>query len=492
MAPAHPAYADPKIFNRWRPKIHVIASQGWMNDPCAPLYDSTTGTYHIAFQWNPDACEWGNISWGAAFSTDLVNWKVSTVKSIAPSANTDMCGVFTGASSPVNIPRGGEGSQDYITCFYTSAQAANIHYTKPYKKGSEALHAATSINGGLTWQRHPENPILPGAPEHLAVTGWRDPYVFRWPRLDITRNLRPGSSLYGIISGGIRSASPTIFLYTINEIDPSQWKFLGTLLEPGLNFSPTVLGGDFGVNWEVANIVTLQDQDREEFDVLIVGVEGCRVANDRDSRSVGTRASRAGRSQRWLCGNTCQSSTGLVTSMVHRFSGVLDWGALYAANSFYDPISNRQVVFGWILEDDLNDELRQTQGWAGFLSLPRSLSMQAIERVEASCIYALEKLPGFTYRNDGHGLLKVSTICCEPHPQVQTLRGKETFTHDSLVLMSSLDSHPVSSTRLKLPGMASLELNSSFSFDKGYHALGIDIWHSPGKKHWHKLMAAPG
>ncbi|OBW63738.1 MAG: Uncharacterized protein AUREO_061960 [Aureobasidium pullulans] len=368
--------SDHGIFGKWRPRMHLIAPRGWLNDPCAPLYDASTGKYHIGFQWNPDGWEWGNIAWGAAISEDLINWKVSETPSIAPSATEDKAGVFTGAVSPINLPR--EGSQDHLTCFYTSAQGSNIHYSHLYEKGSEQLHAATSVDGGISWQRCPQNPILPGPPSHLSVTGWRDPYIFRWPRLDSTRGLTSGSSLYGIISGGIRDTSPTIFLYTIDEADPTKWSFLSTLVEPGRNFSPTVFGGDFGVNWEVANIVTLEDQDRKEFDILIVGVEGCKIADE--TALAGPvplpRAARSGRSQRWLCGNLQEPSGNGQSNMNHRFSGVLDWGMFYAANSFHDPVSNQQVVHGWVLEEDLSDELREAQGWSGFISLPRSLSLQ--------------------------------------------------------------------------------------------------------------------
>lgn len=35
------------LFTRWRPHSHVMAPAGWMNDPCAPMYDSTRDEYHI-------------------------------------------------------------------------------------------------------------------------------------------------------------------------------------------------------------------------------------------------------------------------------------------------------------------------------------------------------------------------------------------------------------------------------------------------------------
>ncbi|CAD0040339.1 unnamed protein product [Aureobasidium pullulans] len=395
-------------FGRWRPRMHLIAPRGWLNDPCAPVYNASTGKYHLGFQWNPDGWDWGNIAWGAAISADLINWEVSETPSIAPSATEDKAGVFT---------------------------------------------------------------------------GWRDPYIFRWPRLDRTRGSAPGSNLYGIISGGIRNTSPTIFLYTINEADPTKWTFLSTLLEPGLNFSPTILGGDFGANWEVANIITLEDQDRREFDILVVGVEGCKVEDETALAGPAPvpRAARSGRSQRWLCGVLQESSGNKTARMEHNFSGILDWGVFYAANSFYDPVSNQRVVHGWILEEDLGDELREAQGWSGFISLPRSLSMQTIKHVDATCTDVLEKVPGFTYSSDENGIFEVSTICCQPHSQLQTLRRGEPLSLNSMVALHGLDAMDSPRADLQIPGLPSWELDMSLSSDVDVQTFGIDIFHSPAK-----------
>ncbi|KAI4845802.1 Arabinanase/levansucrase/invertase [Aureobasidium sp. EXF-8845] len=486
--------AQKEAFNKWRPHVHLIAPRGWLNDPCALGYDTIRGQYHIGFQWNPHGWDWGNISWGAATSKDLVHWKVSEIPSIAPSATEDHAGVFTGAMTSAKLPR--EGSEDHLSCFYTSAQGSGIHYTKPYNRGSEVLHAATSIDGGLSWQRHPANPILPGPPEHLSVTGWRDPYTFQNPSFDIARGLPPGSTLYGIISGGIRDVSPTIFLYAIDEADPTEWTFLSTLLEPGLNASPTALGGDLGINWEVANVISLLDEDSgEEHTILVVGVEGCKVAINTSTPI--PRVARSARSQRWISGTplptpaSSSSSTDSSIKLSHNFTGILDWGLFYAANSFYDPINKQRVVFGWILEEDLSTELRAVQGWSGFISLPRTLAMQTIHRVDASCKDILDTVPGFTYSDDGEGGLKVTTICCRPAPQLRTLRCGDAMTLGSLACFSSLETEGVDTEMaLQLPGLPSVELDAVFTFTK-HVDLGIDIFHTSDHKSYTRILFSP-
>ena len=47
------ALGNNTLFNRWRPQFHVLAPAGWMNDPCGAMYDPTTKTYHIMYQWHP-------------------------------------------------------------------------------------------------------------------------------------------------------------------------------------------------------------------------------------------------------------------------------------------------------------------------------------------------------------------------------------------------------------------------------------------------------
>lgn len=46
------------LFTRWRPYSHVNAPAGWLNDPCAPMYDPTRDEYHIFYQFNPNHINW--------------------------------------------------------------------------------------------------------------------------------------------------------------------------------------------------------------------------------------------------------------------------------------------------------------------------------------------------------------------------------------------------------------------------------------------------
>lgn len=58
---------------QYRPLIHFTPAKNWMNDPNGMVY--MDGVYHLFYQYNPQANDWGNLSWGHATSTDLIRWE---------------------------------------------------------------------------------------------------------------------------------------------------------------------------------------------------------------------------------------------------------------------------------------------------------------------------------------------------------------------------------------------------------------------------------
>ncbi|KAK2043083.1 Arabinanase/levansucrase/invertase [Colletotrichum somersetense] len=174
------------------PVYHLKPPRGWMNDPCAPGYDATTGTYHLFYQWNPEKCDWGNITWEHVTSRDGIHWKHNGSKPVLePSQPYDQRGVFTGCFNPT-----GPGIQPgQLTVFYTSACHLPIHWSLPNTRNSEGPSMATSRDAGRTWVKSEQNPILIGEPDDATVTGWRDPYVAEWPALDEAREAQKGKGL---------------------------------------------------------------------------------------------------------------------------------------------------------------------------------------------------------------------------------------------------------------------------------------------------------
>ncbi|KEF56363.1 uncharacterized protein A1O9_07944 [Exophiala aquamarina CBS 119918] len=404
-------------FRQWRPQYHILAPGGWMNDPCAPGYDARRGLYHVNFQWNPKGNSWGNISWGSAQSPDLVQWTVSQTPSITPTAALDICGVFTGCSLPKNnITHSMTASDSKLTAFYTSAQKLPISYRKPYTRGSEQLAVAMSPDNGRTWERLSSNNILTEPPAGYDITSWRDPFVNTWEGLDML--LDDGKHwLYGTLSGGLRGQTPTIFLYRIDPINTTQWEFLCPLIEITLNFSPSQWSGDFGVNWEVSNFLTLRGEDGTQYEVLITSAEG--TLED----FTGAELSKDHR-QMWMCG-TLQKTRAGQPEMRYRYGGTLDHGSFYAANGFWDPRSKHFVTMGWIFEEDLPQPLIERQGWSGCLSIPRIVILKTWKGVIGTLRSELSALTCFEDTLEEDGTHTMRTVSAVPDPYLKSLRGSK-------------------------------------------------------------------
>lgn len=469
-------------FSRWRPSYHLMAPYGWMNDPCAPGYDPSTKTYHVAFQWNPKGNDWGNIAWGHATSRDMVSWKVSPTPCLMPDTRYDRCGVFTGCYRPTDVYGEVNGTLSYV---YTSVNQLPIHYTLPYTQGCESLSLATSSDGGQTWDKHLANPILPTSPVGVEVTGWRDPFVAPWPSLSKALDLPSQEYLYGCLSGGIVGKTPTLFLYSIKATNLSQWAYLGPLLDVGLNQRKSRWSGDLGVNFEAASFMTLEDDDERSIDVLIMGAEGCKPKSKlRDLREEFETPDRIDRSQVWLAGKLDPSFQGdeSVPKMRPEFGGIVDHGCFYAAATFWDPLEEVRIIWGWITEEDLPDRLRFLQNWSGLLSLPRVIRIQTIRRVLRARSSGLDSITSLLAEPDEHGTFSITTL--ESLPDSRLKRYRE-FSQMRNLSRSELSPSPLDLfcpyTYLSAT-TSQWELECEFTVNTHCKAIGIIIGHSAGKK----------
>ncbi|RAL07748.1 glycoside hydrolase family 32 protein [Aspergillus homomorphus CBS 101889] len=380
---------------QWRPSYHITAPHGWLNDPCGLLYDPSTGLYHLSYQWNPKGNDWGNISWAHCVSSDLLTWKQDTEPCLAPSAEYDRCGVFTGCRRNGAI----DGEPGTLTTVYTSVKSLPIHYTLPYVFGSESLSLATSKDGGTTWQRIDCNPILPGPPKHLQVTGWRDPFITQWSAILKQPGAIPSSNLCGFISGGIAGETPTVFVYSINPQNLREWIYVGLLVRIEPRSQPSQWSGDMGVNWEVANFVSLTDDTNRTHDFVIMGAEGTSTR--------GKPRRRAARAQLWMsidvCSNTKTQDQALAT---------------------------------------LPDNMRHEQGWSGVLSIPRVVNMITLHCVMRARCSELIDITSIKLEVDPRGTYTVRTLGIRPDPRVEKLRSKAHRSFLADISLQGAGDHP--------------------------------------------------
>ncbi|KAJ5658028.1 Glycoside hydrolase family 32 [Penicillium longicatenatum] len=466
-----------------KPSYHLAAPNGWMNDPCGLGYDPATGLYHAFFQWNPFGNDWGNMSWGHATSTNLVSWDTFPTPALTPSAKYDQYGVFTGCFQATNI----HGEPGALTVLYTSVSHLPIHHTLPYTTGCESLSLAISANGGKTWERQDCNPILPGPPENISVTGWRDPFLTTWTRGHASGS-DSRSDLHGFISGGVKGQCPAVFVYTVQPDDLRQWKYIGSLVNVGLNFRPSRWSGDFGVNWEVANLTTLTN-DGQSRDFVIMGVEGCLRPEITCQNAGEARHRRDPRGLMWMSVKSLANANASDALTSYNFAGFFDHGCLYAANSFWDPETSQRIVYGWVTEDDLPDSLRHRQGWSGVTSLPRVTTLMTIHNVTKARCSLLESITSIDLVKSSGSGFTIHTLGISPDSRLSRLRQKAKTGH---LAKSSLTARVASAPATFLPlSTNKWELQASFSVGQSCERVGVEIAHSADFKSCTRLSWDP-
>lgn len=155
----------------YRPGYHYTPAKNWVNDPNGMVYYN--GTYHLFYQHNPESKDWGNMSWGHATSTDLMNWEEQPL-AIPQTFNDDgesIEDIFSGSvvvdkNNTAGFAKEGETA---LIAIYTSA------YTDKHPKhaGKQAQSIAYSVDDGQTWTKYEGNPV-----SDRDSANYRDPKVF--------------------------------------------------------------------------------------------------------------------------------------------------------------------------------------------------------------------------------------------------------------------------------------------------------------------------
>lgn len=202
---------------------------------------------------------------------------------------------------------------------------------------------ATSSDGLLTWVKHPANPVIAAPPEGTQVTGFRDPCVWR-----------EGDDWFMALGSGFQDVGGAVLLY--RSADLVAWEYLGPLC--------TGDKAEMGHIWECPNFFPLGDKH-----VLIISPVPLKKA----TYFVGDYHDR----------RFAPASGGDVDAGGH----------LYAPQVFED-MRGRRILIGWLWEGRSKNAQKEA-GWAGVMSLPRVLSLNA-----------------------------GGSLCSAPAPALQTLRGE--------------------------------------------------------------------
>ena len=143
----------------YRPTYHASIMSGWSNDPNGTIFYN--GKAHLFFQHYPYKPEWGTMHWGHFVTDDFIKWQALPLV-LEPDQDYEViCGCCSGST----IEKDGD-----LWLMYTAAQPER-----------QRQCMAISKDGGIHFEKNPDNPILTSGMLDLEVTetDCRDPRMFR-------------------------------------------------------------------------------------------------------------------------------------------------------------------------------------------------------------------------------------------------------------------------------------------------------------------------
>jgi fructan beta-fructosidase len=323
------------VSEAFRPAIHYACKNTWLNDPNGLIFHD--GIYHLYYQNNPFGNVWGNMSWGHATSTDLLNWIEQPV-AIACDESED---IFSGSIVWDQYNTSGFGGQHAapLVAIYTSVfKKDSPHF------GRQAQSLAWSTDGGYSWTKYHGNPVL-----DRDSASFRDPKVFHYSG--------PRGSYWVMVA--VEADDCTVVLYRSDDL--KTWEYLSS-------FGPA--NGTGGV-WECPDLFPLPLDGNEDNIKWVLTV------------NINPGGPNGGSAGQYFVGHfdgvTFTSATTVTDGLQDpaRMDEYLwlDWGRdYYAAVSFNDIPDGRRLMIGWMNNWQYGNEI-PTSPWRSPMSLVREVSL---------------------------------------------------------------------------------------------------------------------
>ncbi|KAF7105613.1 hypothetical protein CFC21_106401 [Triticum aestivum] len=312
-----------------RTGYHFQPEKNYQN---GPVYYK--GWYHFFYQHNPGGTGWGNISWGHAVSRDMVHWRHLPL-AMVPEHWYDIEGVLTGSITVLPDGR--------VILLYTGN-------TETFAQVTCLAEAADPSDPLLReWVKHPANPVV-YPPPGIGMKDYRDPTTAWFDNSDNT---------WRIIIGSKNDTDHSGIVFTYKTKD-----FVSYELIPGYLYRGPAGTGMY-----------------ECIDMFAVG--GGRKASDmynstaKDVLYVLKESSDDDRRDYYALGRFDAAANTWTPIDTERELGVAlryDYGRYDASKSFYDPVKERRIVWGYVVETD-SWSADAAKGWANLQSIPRTVEL---------------------------------------------------------------------------------------------------------------------
>ncbi|CAK9875877.1 unnamed protein product [Sphagnum jensenii] len=317
-----------------RTLFHYQPQKNWMNGPMYYM-----GYYHLFHQYNKSMPLWGvNMSWAHAVSKDLIHWLYLEV-ALEPDQEYDAMGVWSGSSTigPNGIPFIIYTGKMNQTCEETQNMAVPADPSDPLLR---------------KWVKVPQNPIVRRPAAVLDPWTFRDP-TSAWQEEDGSWVFTVGSVI------GDTNTTGAAFLFKSKDL--RHWEQLD---------KPLITSPETGM-WECVDFYPVGFDSIPQSSTL--------PAHNSSHKYVFKRSLFTSRHDVYTLGSYAAHTFTPDNPELDNIgfeSFCYDCGVSYASDSFFDPVKQRRIVLAWVNGSETT-AMAIERGWAGFLSIPRTVAVDS-------------------------------------------------------------------------------------------------------------------
>jgi len=311
--------ANPAPTPQYRPAYHFTPAAHWMNDPNGMVYQQ--GTYHLFYQYYPGGSVWGPMHWGHSTSTDLLTWRQQPV-----ALEPDRMGYIFSGSAVVDANNTAGFGKNALVAVFTHHDPLG---EKTGKLAFQRQSLAYSTDGGLTWNKYVNNPVL----NNPGIRDFRDPKVF-W---------------HAPTRKWIMALATEDRISFYSSPDLKAWHMEGDFGQG--------MGAHGGV-WECPDLFPLTLNGRTRWVLLV---------------SLNHGAPNGGSGTQYFVGDF----DGHVFTPDSSTVRWVDYGPDDYAGVTWSNTGERRIFLGWMNNWDYADKL-PTAPWRGSMTVPRELSLRQV------------------------------------------------------------------------------------------------------------------